>query len=324
MKKVSAIFKAILIVMLISSFSLVSVFAAGIEGETVSLVSENSGYKIVVPNFIDVRTVNVEGEDVTAIAMKAPEKGSDGKYPIFEIVTTDKNAHSVDSFPGVLADGQIGDFSGEFKEGRLMYSPSFAINGDLKDLSKDLVFSFDFSAYNKDYENIFYVHNLNVVFVDEAAAVTPQAEPEQESVVTANPTNSKVMVDGKETAFEAYEIAGNNYFKLRDLAMVVNGTGKQFQVGWDGVNNTINLTANTAYTPDGKELVVSPNPTAKEAKLTKSKIFLNGEEVQFTAYSIGGNNYFKLRDIGKVIDFAVTWDGDLNMIGVDTSNGYIE
>jgi hypothetical protein len=132
------------------------------------------------------------------------------------------------------------------------------------------------------------------------------------------------MVDGKNGAYEAYNIDGNNFFKLRDLAMTINGSSKQFQVGWDGTNNAINLTTNVAYTPDGKELVISANPTAKEATLTASKIYLNGEEVQLTAYNIGGNNYFKLRDIGRIIDFAVTWDGDLNMIGLDTSNGYIE
>jgi len=128
--------------------------------------------------------------------------------------------------------------------------------------------------------------------------------------------------NGKEIAFEAYQIEGSNYFKLRDLAMVVSGTEKQFQVGWDGAKNAINLTTKTAYTPDGKELAVSQKPTAKEAKSTQSKIYLNGQEVQFTAYNIDGSNHFKLRDIAKAIDFTVTWDGKLNMIGIDTSTGY--
>ena len=106
--------------------------------------------------------------------------------------------------------------------------------------------------------------------------------------------------------------------------MAINGSDKQFQVGWDGANNAINLTTNAAYTPDGKELVISGTPTAKAATLTASKICLNGEEVQLTVYNIGGNNYLKLRDIGRIIDFAITWDGSLNMIGLDTSNSYVE
>ncbi|NLL71755.1 MAG: hypothetical protein GX238_11580 [Epulopiscium sp.] len=35
---------------------------------------------------------------------------------------------------------------------------------------------------------------------------------------------SKVLVDGVFKKFEAYTIESNNYFKLRDVAMVLNGT----------------------------------------------------------------------------------------------------
>ena len=58
------------------------------------------------------------------------------------------------------------------------------------------------------------------------------------------------------------------------------------------------------------------------ATLTSSRIYLDGKEVSFTAYNIGGNNYFKLRDIGKTIDFNVSWDGANNRIGINTSESY--
>jgi hypothetical protein len=327
MKKVTVILRIILMVMLISSLSFVTVMAAGVEGTEISLVNDESGYKIIVPGFIDVRTETVYDKEVKVLVMKTPEKDSNGNYPIFEIVTTDKNADSIFSFAGIVDEGQIAEVDKPFIEGRLMFD--LAISNDLKDISKDKVFSFDFTVFDKDINEIYYVVNLYVVFDDNAEAAAPQDEPKAEEpakavVVTATPTSSKVMVDGKNIAFEAYNIGGNNFFKLRDLAMAINGSSKQFQVGWDGANNAINLTTNAAYTHDGKELVISANPTAKEATLTASKIYLNGEEVQLTAYNIGGNNYFKLRDIGRIIDFAVTWDGDLNMIGLDTSNSYIE
>jgi predicted methyltransferase len=132
------------------------------------------------------------------------------------------------------------------------------------------------------------------------------------------------LVNGKALSFEAYNIDGSNYFKLRDLAMAVNRTEKQFEVGWDGAKNAINLTTNKAYTPTGGELAIPTNPTAKEAKPTTSKVYVNGNEVTFTAYNISGSNYFKLRDIAKAIDFGVTWDGKTNTIGIDTSVAYIE
>ena len=55
---------------------------------------------------------------------------------------------------------------------------------------------------------------------------------------------------------------------------------------------------------------------------TPSKVYINGKEVQFTAYNIDGYNYFKLRDIGKALNFGVLWDGANNTIRIDTTEDY--
>jgi len=138
---------------------------------------------------------------------------------------------------------------------------------------------------------------------------------------TAKPTSSTVLVDGKNVAFDAYNINDNNYFKLRDLAYTLNGTAKQFSVGWDGGKDAITLTSGQSYKADGSEMT-SKGSGVKEATPTTSKIYLDGKEVQFTAYKIGGYNYFKLRDIGKAFDFGVDWDGTRNTIVIDTEKGF--
>jgi Cft2 family RNA processing exonuclease len=51
---------------------------------------------------------------------------------------------------------------------------------------------------------------------------------------------------------------------------------------------------------------------------TSSKILLDGKEVKFTAYYIGGSTYFKLRDNGEAFGFGVDWDGTKNTIIIDT------
>jgi len=112
----------------------------------------------------------------------------------------------------------------------------------------------------------------------------------------ATPTASTVLVNGKNTTFDAYNIDGNNYFKLRDLAYVLNGTEKQFEVGWDSLNNAISLTRGQPYTAVGGEMT-GKGAGNKTPAPTNSKIFLDGKQAQFTAYNIEGNNYFKLRDI---------------------------
>jgi len=132
-----------------------------------------------------------------------------------------------------------------------------------------------------------------------------------------------VLVNGKIVEFEAYNINGYNYFKLRDLAQAVNNTEKNFEVTWDAANNAINLISNKPYTPSGGELAKGDGK-AKVAIPTTSKIYKDGREIFLTAYNINGNNYFKLRDVAKTFDIGVTWDGATNTIGIDTSISYVE
>jgi surface antigen len=53
-----------------------------------------------------------------------------------------------------------------------------------------------------------------------------------------------------------------------------------------------------------------------------SKVFADGAEVQVEAYNIDGSNYFKLRDIAKIADIAVDYDGGSNTVTIDTTRPY--
>jgi len=137
----------------------------------------------------------------------------------------------------------------------------------------------------------------------------------------AIPTQSKVVVNGKDVSFDAYNIKDNNYFKLRDIAYILSGTQKQFDVTWDGNANAIRLEAGKPYTVVGGEMQ-GMGVGNKNTLPTNSIIYLAGKEVKLTAYNIQDNNYFKLRDIGIAFDFDVTWDEANNTIVVDTSKSY--
>ena len=50
------------------------------------------------------------------------------------------------------------------------------------------------------------------------------------------------------------------------------------------------------------------------AERSTNRIYVNGQEVQMEAYAVNGNNYVKLRDIGKTVDFEVYWDGDAKCV----------
>jgi len=60
----------------------------------------------------------------------------------------------------------------------------------------------------------------------------------------ASPTNAAILIDGKAVKLTAYNIDGNNYFKLRDI-----GAAFDFGVEWDGTRNTIVIDTSKVYTP---------------------------------------------------------------------------
>ena len=140
-------------------------------------------------------------------------------------------------------------------------------------------------------------------------------------MVNAIPSPQTVLVNGDVVAFDAYNINGYNHFKLRDLAYILSGTQKQFEVSWDEKNNAISLTSNEPYTVVGGEMSAKGSEN-KTANPTTSAVYLDGKKINLTAYNIDGYNYFKLRDIGQAFDFGVDWDKATNTVVIDTSKGY--
>ncbi len=103
------------------------------------------------------------------------------------------------------------------------------------------------------------IHPTPVGYKAIAAEYWKQIKLLVDNAVTAAPTNSTVLIDGNSVAFEAYNINDNNYFKLRDIAMALNGTVKKFNVGYDSQIGSIILSSATAYTAVGGELTNSRN-----------------------------------------------------------------
>ena len=76
----------------------------------------------------------------------------------------------------------------------------------------------------------------------------------EEVQISATRATAAICVNGKYFDFEAYNIGGYNYLKLRDIAFAINGTDRNFEVVWDEDANSIRLISNTAYTPVGGEM----------------------------------------------------------------------
>ncbi len=141
--------------------------------------------------------------------------------------------------------------------------------------------------------------------------------------VNATPTKNTIYVDGTKVNGAAYMINNNNYFKLRDVAAMVNGSTKQFEVSWNETNKRIDLTTNKAYTVVGGEMAL-PSSAVKTAKESKASVFKDGNKADYTGYNISDNNYYKLRDLCKDMNIGVKFDLATNRVDILTTVGYGE
>ena len=133
------------------------------------------------------------------------------------------------------------------------------------------------------------------------------------------PTTQALEVDGEAREAEAYNINGENYFKLRDVAMLLTGTDAQFEVIYDEETNTIVCETGKAYTPVGGELEEHADRSASIC-VSPQKMTVDGEEVNVTAYNLEGNNFFRLRDLARVLGFDVDYVKETRTVTVNTAS----
>lgn len=130
----------------------------------------------------------------------------------------------------------------------------------------------------------------------------------------------KIKLNGEMKTLVAYNIKGNNYFKLRDIANLLKGIEVEFDVIWNESKQAIELLSNTPYSTN-EELTseVIKNPVAKSSYVP---IYKDGATVLLGAYNIADNNYFKLRDVASAIDFGVDWNAEESIIEINTKKSY--
>lgn len=195
-----------------------------------------------------------------------------------------------------LADGSYATVYADFKTGK--------VNGTLANRA---------SLPNTD--GVFVYQATNGLFgfgslKDDAQPEVPP-QPEKPQTSTANPTNDKLTVNGVLQTPTVYKIGGSNYFKIRDVAAVLNGTEKQFSVGYS--DGKVTATSGQPYETTGKELTGAPSES-RTATRSNDVILVNGKEASLTVYKIGGSNYFKLRDLGDALGFSVDWEAEKGVI----------
>ncbi len=158
---------------------------------------------------------------------------------------------------------------------------------------------------------------LGAVPVGDAPALKNPAEepesPEEPEVPAAAPTTQGLVVNGEARHAEIYNIDGFNYFKLRDVAMLLNDTGSQFGVEYDKERDAVVLSTGEAYAAIDGELETGEDKS--DAIVPSAQIVeVDGEQVELTAFNIGGYNFFKLGELGEALGFDVDYDEEIETV----------
>lgn len=134
-------------------------------------------------------------------------------------------------------------------------------------------------------------------------------------------SSQALTVDGRSVTCEYYNIDGYNYFKLRDIAFMLNGTTCQFSVDYDEAARAVKIVVGEAYAAVGGELEKGED-LSSTARPSPQTVLVNGQKrSDLKAYFIGGdigNNYFKLADLGDALGFGVSYDEKARTIRIES------
>lgn len=132
------------------------------------------------------------------------------------------------------------------------------------------------------------------------------------SKTTATPSKTSFVMSSKPVSVTAaYTINSTNYLQLRAIAVMLNGTAAQFDVGWDGQFAVIEPGKPYSGTITETKLQITTN-----VRESRTKFKLDGEVFTFSDARLidGDTNYLQLREFaqklsGTASQFNVYWDG---------------
>lgn len=121
------------------------------------------------------------------------------------------------------------------------------------------------------------------------------------------------------TKMNTFNIGGDTYVLLGDLAHRLDGTLSTFDITSVSSKNAIEVITQRQYT--AKTLTSKldmKDKTKKNVTIAKPTVYINGNKTKLTAYTIDNNMYFKLKDLAKVFKF--TFKVNNNKLTIKTSD----
>lgn len=139
----------------------------------------------------------------------------------------------------------------------------------------------------------------------------------------AETSGEKVRFDGKDIKINFYLINRSNYVRIRDVAALLKDTPAKFMVSYDNESQKVIITKGENQKEDFTYL--EKTVEEKIAKTNKQKIVdSQGKDIELKGYFIDGYNYFRLRDLAKIIDFGVAYDFKTGTVLLDSKDPKIK
>ena len=128
---------------------------------------------------------------------------------------------------------------------------------------------------------------------------------------------ANLRINGELATVTGYTVNDSNYFKVRDIAMLMRNTTAKFNVSWDSELEAIMIDTHSDYVPIGGELSSEIDHDMNVVE-NNTPIYVDGRRTAITAYNINGSSYFKIRDIADAAGFEIQWDGGSQTINLIT------
>lgn len=126
----------------------------------------------------------------------------------------------------------------------------------------------------------------------------------------------KILLNDKDVDIVHYNINGENYFMLRDVASILSGTKSQFNIKYDAQKNEIKIIKSESYfsLPDNEKK--QENNQKMRAIKSNDKIYIEDKKIDIKAFKIDSRNFYRLRDIAKVLDFDLFYDNKTESVNI--------
>lgn len=153
--------------------------------------------------------------------------------------------------------------------------------------------------------------------------IIPTAFADGAKEMKAVKSSQKITLDKEAVEVAAYNIAGSNYLKLRDVAAIMSGKKKQFNIDYNAERKLIVVETGKPYTKLESDLKPIKEASAK-AILSEKEIILNGDDEDIDTAFINESNYVKLRDIAKIANFYVGYDEASQTVILKSDEAYLD